>query len=65
MLLGSFAERHLAALSEDQLDRYEALLEESDTDLFDWITRREPPPLDRDSDVLRLLIDFRFSPRPS
>jgi antitoxin CptB len=65
LLLGSFAEQHLSALSAAQLDRYEALLEENDAALFDWITRREPPPAEHDSDVLRLLMDFRYRPRPA
>ncbi len=65
LLLGSFAERHLAGLSEAQLDHYEALLEENDAALFDWITGRVAPPPERDSDVLRLLMDFRYRARPA
>jgi antitoxin CptB len=65
LLLGSFAEAHLAGLSEDQLARYEALLEHNDAALFDWITGRVPPPPEHDSDVLRLLSQFRFRPRPA
>jgi antitoxin CptB len=65
LLLGSFAERHLPGLSEAQLDRYEALLEENDAVLFDWITGRAPPPAEHDSDVMRLLMDFRYRPRPA
>ena len=62
LLLGGFAERHLDGLSEVQLQRYEALLENDDNSLFAWITGRDPPPAEHDSDVLRLLIDFRFHP---
>lgn len=65
LLLGSFAEAHIAGLSEAQLDRYEALLENNDGDLFDWITGRAPAPPEQDSDVLRLLCQFRFRPRPA
>ena len=65
LLLGSFAEAHLGALSEAQLDRYEALLEENDALLFDWITGRTPAPAEKDSDVLRLLMAFRFRARPA
>jgi antitoxin CptB len=64
LLLGSFAEQHLAGMSEAQLDRYEALLEQEDAELFDWITGRVPPPPGRDSDVLRLLMGFRYRARP-
>ena len=65
LLLGSFAEQHLTGLSEAQLDRYEGLLEENDATLFDWIAGRAAPPPERDSDVLRLLIDFRYRARPA
>ena len=45
------------------LDRYEALLDCPDADLFDWITGRAPPPPEYDTDVTRLLLAFRFDPR--
>ena len=61
LILGRFAERHLAAMTEEQLDRFEALLEEGDNDLFDWISGRQPPPLDRDNDVMRLIRNFKFA----
>ena len=38
VIFGRFAERHLEALSDDQLDRLERLLEENDVDLFKWVT---------------------------
>lgn len=60
LLLGTFAAAHLAGFSPAQLDRYEALLEESDGDLFDWVTGRLTPPPEKMSDVLRLLLSFRY-----
>ena len=63
LLLGRFADRHLGALSEDQLARFEKLLETEDGLLLDWITRRSAPPSEHDSDVLRLLIDFHHTPQ--
>ena len=65
LLLGSFAEGHLARFSPAQLERYAALLECPDADLWDWIAGREPPPPERDSDVLRMLMSFRYQPRPA
>ena len=44
LLLGGFADRHLASLSAAQLDRYEALLQESDQDLLAWLSGRQPAP---------------------
>ena len=65
LLLGSFAERHLSEFTPGQLDRYEALLAVEDADLWDWIAGRAPPPPERDTDVLRLLLAFRYKPRPA
>jgi antitoxin CptB len=65
LILGSFAELHLGEFDEAQLDRYEALLEMPDPDLFDWLLGRAAPPPECDHDVTRLLLAFRYSPRPT
>ena len=65
LLVGSFAERHLAAFSDAQLDRYEALLDNDDGDLFDWITGRSLPPPECDGEILHLLRAFQYTARPA
>lgn len=60
LILGRFAEAHLAQFDEAQLDRYEALLDCPDADLFDWIAGRAAPPSAYDHDVTRLLLAFRY-----
>jgi antitoxin CptB len=57
-LIGRFAANRLAGMDEGQLDRWEALLELPDPDLFDWATRRRPVPPEHDSDVMRALIAY-------
>jgi antitoxin CptB len=44
LILGRFADRHLVAMEREQLDGYARLLEESDPDIYDWLTGREAPP---------------------
>lgn len=44
LILRDFADRQLAALPPAALDAYEALLAESDHDLFAWVAGREEPP---------------------
>jgi len=56
LILGRFADAHLAGFNDGQLDRYEALLECADADLFDWITGRAALPPEHDHDVIRLLL---------
>ena len=43
-LVGAFAEAHLEGLDEADLNRFEALLDESDVDLVDWLMGRRPIP---------------------
>ena len=62
LLLGGFADGHLATLSADQLDRLEALLEVPEPLLFDWITGQAPPAAAFDHDVMTLLRNFKFRP---
>ena len=44
LVLGPFADAHLAALSEADLATYDALLEENDQDLMAWILGQSAPP---------------------
>jgi antitoxin CptB len=44
ILLMRYAEARLAALSAGELDAYEALLDESDQDLYLWISGQQPAP---------------------
>jgi antitoxin CptB len=43
-LLGSFADSSLAGLDDNQLRRFESLLDCSDPDLFEWILGGSVPP---------------------
>ena len=55
LIFGSFAERSADQLSTVQLDRFEALLDCNDADLFYWVTGRSTPPSTHDHDVMRML----------
>lgn len=61
LLLGRFAERNLPTFSQRQVALYEALLEYSDNDIYDWMNSRTSPPRELDHDVMKLLLNFRFT----
>jgi antitoxin CptB len=61
LVLGSFADRHLAGFSPAQLDAYERLLEQEDPDLWDWLVGAAVPPAEFDTDVMALLKNFRLA----
>lgn len=59
LLLGRFAERHLSEFSESEIDLFENILEQGDSDLYDWIAGRAPVPAESRNAVLDLLVNFK------
>jgi len=62
LILGRFADTHLAGFDEAQLDLYEALLDCADADIFDWVAGRAVLPPEQDHDVTRLLLAYSNTP---
>ena len=60
LILGPFADRHVAGFSPAELDAFERLLEVPDQDLYAWITDRLPTPPEWDIDLMRKIKAFRF-----
>jgi len=44
IILGRYADAHLSAMDAVALDLYEALLDENDQDLYQWVTGQVDPP---------------------
>jgi len=44
LLLGPYADKALASLPQDQVDAFEAMLNENDQDLYAWFTGRIATP---------------------
>jgi antitoxin CptB len=59
LILGPYADARLEAMPLAELDRFEALLEEADTDLFDWLLGNQPIPADADRQLLADLLAFK------
>lgn len=64
LLMGSFADAHLADLSATELDAFERLLELPDWEVYAWLVGQAPVPDAYSSSVLDRLIGFRFQARP-
>ena len=62
LILGSFAEMYVGAFDPIGLDSFEALLDVPDAELFDWLAGRATPPLQYETEVMRLLLAFRYIP---
>lgn len=44
LILGNFADEHMAGLSPDELDDHETLMDQPDQEIFSWISGSSPTP---------------------
>ncbi|MDQ6434533.1 succinate dehydrogenase assembly factor 2 [Mesorhizobium sp. LHD-90] len=61
LILGSFADARIDALTEAELDQYEMLLDTPDTVLLPWITGEQPVPDTRQKEILKKIVAFRLA----
>lgn len=61
LIMGRFADVHLAAFSDAELDQYEHLLDALETDLLSWMTGVAEVPADHDTAMFRRVRDFHFA----
>lgn len=58
ILLGRFADRYIEELDERQLDDFEALMQQVDIDVMNWILGKTTVPEAFDTDVMSLIQKF-------
>lgn len=58
IILGSFADKHLGAMSDDELDAFEALMDVPEPDLYNWISGREALPDNYQGPLVEQIIAF-------
>ena len=59
LILGSFADAKIDALTDAELDQYESLLEVPDTILLPWLTGEQPVSEREQSTILHQIIAFQ------
>jgi antitoxin CptB len=64
LILGPFADRHVANMGAAELDEFEQLLEQPDHDLYGWIVGTLPAPPAFDGDLLNRIKAFRLEAHP-
>ena len=64
LLLGRFADSRLEALGRDELRIYAALLEQSDPDIYDWVSGQGQCPEADLRPIVQALTDFHRSSIP-
>lgn len=58
VLLGRFADKHIHDFSEDEIIQFERLLNNSDPDLYNWVSGYEPLPPSENSAVMQKFLKF-------
>jgi antitoxin CptB len=60
LIMGRFADAHIEALSDAELDQYEHLLDAIEGDLLAWMTGAAEVPAAHDTAMFRRVRDFHF-----
>ena len=61
LIMGRFADVHIAALTGPELDQYEHLLDALETDLLAWLTGIMAVPPEHDTAMLRRVRNFHLA----
>ncbi len=64
LLMGQYAEKAIDAMSDAELDLFEALIEVPDRDLFAWITGKEEVAANYDTPIFKALRAFHTHDKP-
>lgn len=61
LVLGTFCDRHLDSMSDDELVRFEALLAEDDADIWNWLTEKTLCPRPELAPLLERLKELQLT----
>ena len=64
LIMGGFADAHIADLDETELDEFERLIEVLDRDLLSWMTGEAPVPENYDTPLFQRLKAFHHHDKP-
>ena len=60
LIMGRFADAHLAIFTDAELNQFEHLLDALETDLLSWMTGLTEVPADHDTAMFRRVREFHF-----
>ena len=61
LVMGTFALKYVPTFSEDELAQYDEILNESDPDLYNWVTGMEDAPVDKMNGVMEKLLKHKYA----
>jgi antitoxin CptB len=59
LILGPFSDQYCPSMTTEELDQFEALLDQLDYDIYDWVADRRPVPPEFDTPVFKRLQIFQ------
>ncbi len=62
LILGGYVSRHIAALSETELDELEQIIALPDADLDAWATGKAELPAEYDTKLMESILSFSYKP---
>lgn len=62
LMIGGYARRFIATMTEAELDALEEVMAHEDSDLADWLTGRRPVPAEVNTPMFQTIRAFALSP---
>ena len=62
LILGKYADEHLAAMSSAEMDQFSHLLKQADDELYTWVSGAKTVPEEFDNDIMKTLKSFQMIP---
>ena len=61
LVLGQFGEKYLSTMSENDIDLFEAIINENEHDIYAWLAGREPVPAQHGNHIMNMILRFKFN----
>ena len=61
LVLGQFSEKYLPTMSENDIDLFEAIINENEHDIYAWLAGREPAPEQHENHIMNMILNFKIN----
>ncbi len=61
LVLGQFGEKYLPTMSENDIDLFEAIINENEHDIYAWLAGRKPVPAQHENHIMNMILNFKIN----
>ena len=61
MVLVQFSEKYLPTMSENDIDLFEAIINENEHDIYAWLAGRERVPEQHENHIMNMILNFKIN----